>query len=381
MQLPASPACTRKYAVAAAAKKKSEASPKATSAGSKPIPNASAKGSAKTTKKPAKPTQGKVVAATTSQPAPTTSVKNPEVTPAPPPTSTTTATPSGVSKKKKEEPAISEQEAQLRQLEQLQLMSRLMPQVDPWGQQIHESLDVMIPASVTWKNFSIKRMFKNLFNNRQNALKNAISLYVLAASDALPGISLEKTRWWQKLLWPYKAFTTQSVKRGAWMQPLAQIALETYQKINTAVARHEEKGVKTYTTSDYQKHMLDLTRSRKRGGFSFIWRFHNEVQPTRIVSLRVTDGYLGSEKPRLGHRYLVHALVRLDTEQSLEIYDSRGSVLHEPAGPKTESGTTPAHPKRVTEYLVLEKRLWYNSPWAFREQLWEIPPGIEEKKA
>ena len=64
------------------------------------------------------------------------------------------------------------------------------------------------------------------------------SLYVLAASDALPGISLEKTRWWQKLLWPYKAFTTKSVKRGAWMKPLAQVALETYQKINTAVARY-----------------------------------------------------------------------------------------------------------------------------------------------
>ena len=61
--------------------------------------------------------------------------------------------------------------------------------------------------------------------------------------------------------------------------------------------------------------MLDLTRSRKRGGFSLIWRFRNEVQPTRIVSLRVTDGYLGSETPRFGHRYLVHALVRLDTEQ------------------------------------------------------------------
>ena len=145
-QLPSTSSCTRKYAIAAAAKKKSEASPKATSASSKPIPNASAKGSAKANKGPAKPTQGNVAAkpaTTTSQAAHSTSAKKPEVTPASPPTSTTTASQSslsGISKKKKEEPAISEQEAQLRQLEQLQLMSRLMPQVDPWGQQIQESL-------------------------------------------------------------------------------------------------------------------------------------------------------------------------------------------------------------------------------------------------
>ena len=146
VQPPSSLTCTRKYAIAAVAKKKSEASPKTTSAGSKPVPNASAKGPAKATKGPAKHIQGKVAAkpaATTSQPAPTTSAKKTEVTPAPPPTSTMTASQSslsGVSKKKKEEPAISEQESQLRQLEQLQLMSRLMPQVDPWGQQIQESL-------------------------------------------------------------------------------------------------------------------------------------------------------------------------------------------------------------------------------------------------
>jgi hypothetical protein len=84
VQLSSSSPCTRKYSIAAVAKKKSEASPKATSAGSKPIPNASVKGSAKATKGPAKPTQGKVAAkpaATTSQPAPT---KKTEVTPAPP---------------------------------------------------------------------------------------------------------------------------------------------------------------------------------------------------------------------------------------------------------------------------------------------------------
>lgn len=31
----------------------------------------------------------------------------------------------------------------------------------------------------------------------------------------------------------------------------------------------------------------------------------------------------------------------------------------------------PAEKRRVIEYLVLEKRMWYDGPWTFRDQLWE----------
>lgn len=27
----------------------------------------------------------------------------------------------------------------------------------------------------------------------------------------------------------------------------------------------------------------------------------------------------------------------------------------------------------MTEYLVFEKRMWYDGPWVIREQLWEAP--------
>jgi protein MBA1 len=40
---------------------------------------------------------------------------------------------------------------------------------------------------------------------------------------------------------------------------------------------------------------------------------------------------------------------------------------------KPSPGNCPAERKRVTEYLVFEKRMWYDGPWVIREQLWETP--------
>ena len=66
--------------------------------------------------------------------------------------------------------------------------------------------------------------------------------------------------------------------------------------------------------------------------------------------------------------------------QSLEMYDAKGRAIHPPAtvsdirpnwgDEKTEAWRVPAERRRVTEYLVLEKRMWTQSPWQFREQLW-----------
>jgi len=44
---------------------------------------------------------------------------------------------------------------------------------------------------------------------------------------------------------------------------------------------------------------------------------------------------------------------------------------------KSGRGNVAAERKRVTEYLVLEKRMWYDGPWTFREQLWEVPGRAE----
>lgn len=44
-----------------------------------------------------------------------------------------------------------------------------------------------------------------------------------------------------------------------------------------------------------------------------------------------------------------------------------------PKGTVSGYGNCPAERRRVTEYLVFEKRMWYDGPWVIREQLWEAP--------
>jgi mitochondrial protein MBA1 len=63
------------------------------------------------------------------------------------------------------------------------------------------------------------------------------------------------------------------------------------------------------------------------------------------------------------------------------MYDLWGKPLHRPAtgdgvarpGSTSVHGYCPAERKRVTEYLVFEKRMWYDGPWVVREQLWAAP--------
>jgi protein MBA1 len=62
------------------------------------------------------------------------------------------------------------------------------------------------------------------------------------------------------------------------------------------------------------------------------------------------------------------------------MYDAKGNALHKPANGlppqwdidanKPEPWRVPAERRRVTEYLVLEKRMWTQNPWQFREQMW-----------
>ena len=46
----------------------------------------------------------------------------------------------------------------------------------------------------------------------------------------------------------------------------------------------------------------------------------------------------------------------------MEIYSKRGTLLHK------------QEPRAVVEYLVLQRRMWYNSPWVVRDVLYE---GLE----
>jgi mitochondrial protein MBA1 len=74
----------------------------------------------------------------------------------------------------------------------------------------------------------------------------------------------------------------------------------------------------------------------------------------QIVSIRAVQGYLGLQPPRTGNPLYVNVLARFETIQSLT---KRGV-------PST------VEPKRIVEHLLFEKRMWYDTPWVIKEQLY-----------
>ncbi|EAU89246.2 hypothetical protein CC1G_03511 [Coprinopsis cinerea okayama7 len=245
------------------------------------------------------------------------------------------------------------EEKQLEELEALQYFGQVMKSSDPYGQPIPQSLGQF------WK-------------NRLNDAKSAMSLLYLAADNVIPGVHLGRTPWYKYFGWLWKAFKVKSTKDNTWLAPFRRIALETYVELNTSLANRDSKTLRALTTSEYQSEILRRLKKQPHG-LHFKWNLEREVSPTQVLSLRVVQYYMAKEEPKFGSRYLVHALVKFDTEQSLEIYGPRGEALHEVAegAVKRPNGTIAAKPKRVTEYLILEKRLWYDTPWIFREQMWE----------
>ncbi|KAF6745442.1 hypothetical protein DFP72DRAFT_926258 [Ephemerocybe angulata] len=271
---------------------------------------------------------------------------------------------------------LTVEEKGLQELEAIEYFKKVMRSADPFGQPIASSLDVMLvrPASPLHisKYASLGQWWGQLVQNRVNGMKSFMSMMYLAGDDAIPGVKLGRVPWYKSFGWLFKAGKSQSTKTNVWISPLRQIALETYRELNQNVAKGDSKAVKTLTAADYQTELLRRLK-KQPANFTFRWTFEREVSPTQIVSLRAAQYHMGREDPKFGNRYLVHALVKFDTEQSLEIYGARGEPLHEVAegATKRADGTVAAKPKRVTEYLVMEKRMWYDTPWVFREQKWE----------
>lgn len=79
--------------------------------------------------------------------------------------------------------------------------------------------------------------------------------------------------------------------------------------------RQDDKTVKQLTSSTYYDDSIRLLKKNHKPGLTYIWRFHREITPTRVISIRANEGYLATEEPKIGNRMMVHALVRIDTEQ------------------------------------------------------------------
>jgi mitochondrial protein MBA1 len=85
---------------------------------------------------------------------------------------------------------------------------------------------------------------------------------------------------------------------------------------------------------------------------AYKWRLVSQASPVGIVSIRVVEGYLGLQPIRAGNPLYANVLARFDTIQAL----TRRGVA------------STVEPKRIVEYLLFEKRMWYDTPWVIKEQ-------------
>ncbi|KAJ7740021.1 hypothetical protein DFH07DRAFT_751928, partial [Mycena maculata] len=224
---------------------------------------------------------------------------------------------------------------------------------------------------------SLQALYRQFLANRVNDGKNAFAMRHLALGDSFPGITVDPALGWFRgtYLYARHVWGAQSLRPAAWVAPLRQEALTAYIALNTALA-HPAPRLAGLAMPPYADELLALAHKRDPR-HRYEWTFHREVTPARILSLRAADGDLATEGTATGSRVSVQALVRFDTEQSVEIYDAQGRALHTPASPavdpargKTQPARVPAQRTRITEYLVIDKAMYLpDASWRFRARL------------
>ncbi|THH27886.1 hypothetical protein EUX98_g6288 [Antrodiella citrinella] len=126
----------------------------------------------------------------------------------------------------------------------------------------------------------------------------------------------------------------------------------------------DEQTIKKLTIGVHQKRLMDIVRARDPSKV-YIWSSEAPAQnEAKVVSLRAFEQNMSRETPKFGNRLTVQALVRFETVQKLDVYTKTGKLIQ------------PSEPKRVVEYLIFQKRMWYDTPWAIRDQLYE---GLQGK--
>ncbi|KAJ3826693.1 hypothetical protein F5880DRAFT_1699908 [Lentinula raphanica] len=250
--------------------------------------------------------------------------------------------------------------------------------VDIWAQPV-DTLDVAIPYSTApWsksKYTSIKERISQWLSNQNNRGKNIFSMMRLVSYDSLPGIDHQTKGFMSVFRMPLHLCTPSSTKPTSWVAPLRKILLESYISVQQALAKHDKDELSRLTQSPYYQEMEKLIKKAK--GYTYIWTLHREIAPAKIISIRSTEGHLGSTPPPYGNRLLVNALVKFETEQSLEIYDAQGNALHtsEPGASK-KGRRIPAKRVQLTEYYVFEKPVFVdilNAAIGFVQTSSELP--------
>ncbi|OCH89354.1 hypothetical protein OBBRIDRAFT_756735 [Obba rivulosa] len=279
----------------------------------------------------------------------------------------------------------------LQNLEAIRVMGDELP-FDPWAQG-SERFDVHIPS---WRSHkpgaTLRDHLTTISLTLKNWGKNIMSMRHLASHNSFPGTQVASPL-------SLEVFRASSVAPTGWTAGIRARTLETYAALHAAVARRDDKAIKRLAMNDALERYLALARASDPNAIA-VWAMHppsssasapppptpapahnsrtiappSEVSPAtaallraapeaaRILSIRAQQAHFGIQDPKRGSRFMVQALVRFDTVQTLHIYSKRGQLLHE------------APPKRVVEHLVFQKRMWYDAPWVVRER---IVPGAQ----
>ncbi|KAI0828659.1 hypothetical protein BC628DRAFT_1316411 [Trametes gibbosa] len=225
-----------------------------------------------------------------------------------------------------------------------------------------ELLDLHVPS---WRSHkegaTVLDHFRAIVQTQRNWIFNARALYRMAKFRSIPGVKVNSP-------WSWQLFSAQSTKSTAWLAPFRQAALEVYKQVNEAVAARDEKAIKLMSIGEQQAAYGRLIRQQDPRYIN-VWKFGGERIPCKVVSIRALEAYYGVQAPRIGSRLAVQAVVRFDTlqayEKSVETYSKKTGV---------RLGET--EPKAVVEYLVFQKRMWFDSPWVIRNRLYE---GLESR--
>ncbi|KAG6379989.1 hypothetical protein JVT61DRAFT_10563 [Boletus reticuloceps] len=285
----------------------------------------------------------------------------------------------GQAKKSKSPSSLeSAAEQNLRAMESMKRFTKMYATADVWGTEM-ASLDVGIPydlrlmfRSLTTEPMFAPSKFSDIWYgikyNTSNWMKNSYSMFVMAKANAFPGRNVVlRVKTLGRIL------SIRNNSPDALLAPLRQIALDTYRKVNTSVARGHEGTVKEFTSGPFQEKTIKAMRRRERGQ-AWAWSITSDVSdatlfpkskkrraptPVDIVSVRAGEVYTENAEPANGHRLLIQALVKFDTTQRIDIIDKRGQAVNSDL----------AGPRKVVQYLLLEKVGWYDTPWKIKDQL------------
>jgi hypothetical protein len=72
--------------------------------------------------------------------------------------------------------------------------------------------------------------------------------------------------------------------------------------------------VKKFATGEYKDVLVKRMQAQDKNNL-YIWKLHNENQPCQVLSIRCYQGHLGAVDPQHGHRLVIQALVKFDTNQ------------------------------------------------------------------